>query len=52
MSFGNKTGFNIKKGTKLVGALKPDKVKQDKVTDKSVGIEMAGKNDKFGNRNA
>ena len=48
MPFGN-TNFKIKKGTPLVGGLKPDKVKQDKKADKTIGHELAGKNDKFGN---
>ena len=51
MSFGN-TNFKIKKGTKLVGALKPDKVEVDKVAPKATGMTMAIQKEKFGNKTA
>jgi len=50
-SIKNKTMTSATKNIGL-GALKPDKVRERKVTDKASGHMPAGHNDRFGNRKA
>ena len=47
-----KRDFSIKKGTKLVGKNKPNKVAKKNVRERTVGHALAGRDDKFGNRTA